>query len=822
MKRTLFLLLTFYVIGISSGQESSEKEDIINAYKTYFELPRESIFLHLNKSSYITGEDLWFKGYVYNAQTETPFIETSNILVGIYDSIGNQISKKQFISYNGYVRGNIPLDSTFVSGSYYIKASTNWARNFKEKGAFTQKIIIYNGSIPSKKEEITPQYDVQFLPEGGHMIRDIKNTIGVKVIDQNGHGVAFKKAVLKDPFDYELLSFTSSPYGLSSFDFTPREDNEYTATITFKDDTQITVTLPESEKEGVTLSVRDHAKDLIAITINSNEQTRLKLKNAPFSIFIHRDGKAQIFEAAIPENINYASFLVDKSTLFKGMNIITLLDAYNRPISERLYFHADDIDFEDKTRVSTRKIPKEDSLLVSFKTFSNATVFKNLSVSVLPENTQSYTHKNTILSTFYLNAYLKGTIENPGYYFKDMGVSKKSELDLLLLTQGWSSYNWEAIFKSPPKKTHPFYQGVHIKGTIHSKLRNSDQVYLHPGTNYSGKTISIVNNAFTLDNIYPQTGDTLQFSLIKSSGRLVLPQLYLTNAYTIAEDHIENPWNFKNIKNAVQTVFAPEELPSFYNAEDVTELYEVVLEGKKRKVSENDASLPTFVRSRVTEVTQETVVSARRFADIIRSRGYEVTEQLEFPTGAPNQTSEVSRVSIRTRRVQSLQPDIERTNPKPVIYLNGIQLSHFDILIGLKTEDVESYYFDRTGATAGVRGAGGVIYINTRKNKGIPLPSRYAQKKVSVKKAYAYPVDQGFEKTKKFYNPQYKTYQDNSFQHFGVIHWESDVIITGNQEASFKILDTGLKNISFYIEGMSEDGQLTSTIKTVNTQKEAN
>jgi len=67
--------------------------------------------------------------------------------VGIYDSLGKQIDKKLYLGANGYTKGNILIDSTFTSGEYYIKASTNWMRNFKEQDAFVQKInIINNGN----------------------------------------------------------------------------------------------------------------------------------------------------------------------------------------------------------------------------------------------------------------------------------------------------------------------------------------------------------------------------------------------------------------------------------------------------------------------------------------------------------------------------------------------------------------------------------------------------------------------------------------------------------------------------------------------------
>jgi len=71
------------------------------------------------------------------------------------------------------------------------------------------------------------------------------------------------------------------------------------------------------------------------------------------------------------------------------------------------------------------------------KNTNDATV----SIAVLT-TTQSYNHAHNSFSSTYLKPYIKDFIENPSYYFKNNKVNTRQNLDLLLITQGWSKYNW--------------------------------------------------------------------------------------------------------------------------------------------------------------------------------------------------------------------------------------------------------------------------------------------------------------------------------------------------------------------------------------------
>ena len=145
------MISAFFFFYISSSQQK-DVDVLKESYNTYFALPRETVYLHLNKTIFLKGEEIWFSGYVYNRRTGLPFTETTNLYCGIYDNEGKQLTKELFYVENGSVSGHFKIPSEFGPGEYYIMAHTNWMKNFEEEDAFVQKISIISeivaGNIP--------------------------------------------------------------------------------------------------------------------------------------------------------------------------------------------------------------------------------------------------------------------------------------------------------------------------------------------------------------------------------------------------------------------------------------------------------------------------------------------------------------------------------------------------------------------------------------------------------------------------------------------------------------------------------------------------
>ena len=318
MKRLILtLLFLIHFFHIQSFAQKNENKTIFQSLSKYFELPRESVFLHLNKSNFIVGENVWFKGYVYNRMAGKPFNETSNIYIGIYNDSGKQISKKLYYCKNGLTNGNILIDSTFKSGEYYIKASTNWMLNFSEDDSYIQKINIHNRYTLNNTLQDDEDYDVQFFPEGGHLISNISNNLGVKINDKFGRGIKILKGVVKNEKNNIVAEFNTTKFGHGKFSLNPDLNQNYSAELTLFNGNKISSSLPKAIKEGVSIILENKRSDKALIIISTNKFTHKKISNKKFSLLIHRDGFAQKVDFNFPSDKYYKPIVLEKKIFRK-------------------------------------------------------------------------------------------------------------------------------------------------------------------------------------------------------------------------------------------------------------------------------------------------------------------------------------------------------------------------------------------------------------------------------------------------------------------------------------------------------------------------
>lgn len=785
----LFLIL---FSNILLAQNDIGNNLVKDKFLKYFELPRESIFLHSNKTTYIANEEIWLKGYVYDRHNSKPFSQTSIVHLGLYNADGKRFNNYHFRAKDGYFNGNIAVDSTLVSGEYYLRASTNWMRNFKEDDSFMQKIIILNEK-PGDKAVFVKKYDIQFLPEGGNLVEDTPGVMGVKVTDVNGYGVKIVEGSLFDINNAQVARFFTSIFGLGKFNFNPKAGMEYVAKLKFSDGSIETVKIQKPENKGVSFSLKNVDNDRFIISLTTNSATKESIQEQQFYLLIHKDGHANRIPITFPKNKLFVSKVLNKEVLNKGMNILTLFNPEGKPIAERLVFNHTDL-LDGKLKVS--KLSTEaDSLNIQVELLDFKKSSHNLSVSVLPGKTMSNNQQNSIYSAFYLKPYVKGFIENPSYYFKDVTEKKENDLDLLLMTQGWSKYDWNDIFRGPPGQFYEFENGIDLEGTIYSKGVSEDDKLLVSFPDDRSRYLDILENRFLIQKNYPVKGEILNFSLISNNRKLAKVNIDLNMSLGVIPDEIDTTWKEK-IEFVDEDSSKEVKAPDLISSNNTISLNEVtVVEDKIKTTVDKNFLIPKYLVSRMTEVTESLEFNLPYVTDIIRSRGFYVLEELQFGS--------TSRVIIRTIVPSSFVGG--NYYPIPIIYLDNVRLPNFDILYKMSTNEIESFSIDKTGSREGTRGAGGVIRIYTRR-----LPRGYNGQYSKDENVFKYKLKEGFEPVKKFYTPKYTSYLSNEFENFGIIHWVPELKVNENGIATFKILNTLQRDIIFYIEGMNANGDLIS------------
>jgi len=345
---TLLFLISFFQFFNLASQE---KENIEDFYLQYFKLPRESIFIHTNKTTFLVNEEIWFRTYALDRKNNLSSKRTTNIYLGLYNDKGEQIDKKLFLAKDGMASGNFSFNPELPSGEYYLKASTNWMKNFTEDDAFIQKIYIINGSqVNNKKKPVAKQeFDFQLLPEGGNILENVKNTIGFKCLDDKGKGIYSSGKLLNSKKEI-ITTFKSNLLGIGKFSFTPKQNENYTVEISVNNGKNFIQKISKIEKVGIALSLNNLNSKRVILNFSTNNNSFNLLKGKNYKILISKDGNIKSIPLIFDEKTKQISIL--KKDLLFGTNTITLFNEDQKPILERLFFNnskpinATDLTFE--------------------------------------------------------------------------------------------------------------------------------------------------------------------------------------------------------------------------------------------------------------------------------------------------------------------------------------------------------------------------------------------------------------------------------------------------------------------------------------------
>lgn len=791
------MAILFLSLTVNFAQDTKGKE-FTSLYSQYFELERETIYLHLNKTTYLKGEKIWFSAYIYNRQTGLPFLETTNLICGIYNINGEQIHKELVLVENGVAAGHFSLNSSFESGNYYIKASTNYLKNFNDEPAFIQKIKILGSQVPQDNAlGVYTPYDVQFLPEAGHIVSGVKNTIGFKITNQRAKGILVTKSSLVDSKNHIILSnIDSNIYGIGKFAYVQEANETYFLQFKLPDGSQISEQIPDAKEIGIAMTLNNLFDDKLAIELRTNIETLPQLKKDDMYIAIHRDGllTLNIFKLNDIEKRIYIS----KDKLLPGINIITLFNSDLKPISERLFFNQTNLKLGKVTAIIEKNKATQDSVRIKLNLFSKNHTPSNISISVLPEETVANENNRSIISDFLLKPYVKSEIENGEYYFRNMNRKKQFELDMLLLTQGWSRYEWDDIFNKTHREDYNFEHGIRVSGKVFNAKNSRKNTLVFYGD--QAEDIQFIEIDTSQNFIWPNSkvikGDSISVSLTNEKGNTQIPELTnITFSPTFTKDSLAintastNENNFKPKKELEK----PTNLEMVYEDNTIALNNVTVTEVKIEKKLKHNASLTIGGAFKGIKVTPRDVKTKPTLRNLITRMGFRV---------AYDQKEQISRILSRvpSRSPPQIYIDdqlVSRPKPRPIDNMP-------EFFLNSPTDLIDEVYYEHNGMEDS---NGGTIYIY-RKYDGYVTDQLHNFTKMLV--------TEGFQRPKKYYNPKYSSYNSNDFLKYGVVYWKNKFLTDKSGSTEFNFPHFGLKNLKLFIEGMSEDGTLFSDIQTIN------
>ncbi|HEY8930482.1 MAG TPA: carboxypeptidase regulatory-like domain-containing protein [Mucilaginibacter sp.] len=796
-----------YPFEVAPGAETSEINSIAAKLKLFTDsVKTEKAYLHFDKPFYATGDTIYFKAYV-TAGGQHQLSGVSTVLHVELIGPDNRIAASILPQLNnGLGWGDFALPDTLKPGAYHIRAYTNWMRNSAAPDFFDHEILI--GAVVSKgipEAAVRPnkqnqpmaavagsKTDVQFLPEGGSLIAGNYSKIAFKAVAPDGTGSNIKGTITDDTGG-QVCSFETSHLGMGVFNIVAHQGRTYKANITYADGSTGAVDLPKAVNAGYTFNLSNVA-DTIRLRITAGSSSNIDKLS-----LIAQSGGVVYYAAESTPGSRFFSAVIPANKFPTGIAQFTLFGPSGEPLNERLAFINNDAD-QLKLKVvagNTYKPRQKVNMTLNTLGANDKPAAGSFSVAVTDEINvpADENDETTILSNLLLTSDLRGTVEQPNYYFADVNDKTRADLDLLMLTQGYRSFIWKQVLDGAnlPVK-YQSEKTLVISGTV---KRNGKIV---PGAKIKLFTIA--------------AGGLMRDTLTDSNGRFAFNNLeFADNTKFVVQSRVEKGQD--DVTLDLDTLSPP--------------TIDLKRTGKDRRFVAKKADTAAYMLNQRRFYEEQQKYGINKTSIVLKEVKVEDKKPMPIPhsqnlngSGQADQVLTAKDIErfICGRLKDCLQGVLRgvkfRSDGTPTwdgqyikipVMIDGtiVESDEFDDIRPDDVEGIEFIYGPRYGAIYGGIAADGLIMITTKPARRTDnIHYRYAPGVVTYK-------PQGFYKARKFYSPQYDNPKTNQKMADlrSTIYWNPNIITDKDGKASFSYFNAdGKGTYRVVIEGIDDDGNL--------------
>ncbi len=532
MKNKLLSILLILTLSANVNAQNSVEETAKNALIIGRTLPQEHVYLQFDNSVYYLGETIWFKAYTTYSNNDQPSIISKVLYVELVAPEGYIIETKKYkLDENGCCHGEFELNKQLLSGYYEVRAYTRYMLNRGDEAIFSRVFPIFDKvnknnwdfknifdrervflTENNKKEDAK----LTFYPEGGHLVNGIKSLVAYELRDLDGNFTNDTISIYKN--EHFLLHTAPIHNGKGSFYITPDNNAKYRAEVYIKNKKGKKILykfrLPEIEKEGIATHIKQ-SEDSIYIDIKNNCNSITELG----FVLLHR-GSIGLYNKFSSEE-KCKTFKIDKKSLPEGV-CRAVIFTNDIPLAERQFFvqHKEIQDGDRETVKLNVRINSKDCYDFTVKPYEKINISverednkpinrdAEFAISVTDASGHQVTSWDYNLYTYLLlGSELKGYIPNASQYFDKNNKNRTENLDLVMLTHGWTAYDWNLLNNLDIRNIKPVEKELLLKGSLHRIVTDNK------GNN---KVINEAYNPIRLDVSY--TGDSILTSVFRTDS----------------------------------------------------------------------------------------------------------------------------------------------------------------------------------------------------------------------------------------------------------------------------------------------------------------
>ena len=731
-------------------------------------------------------------------------LATENNLPKITSTI--QFTDKQNLPYtNRPVKYEVKLgDKIISSGKGVTNSSGEIVVNVVSKqleglksGFILATLTLPNGSIVDKEiplKSTVKNVDVQFFPEGGTLIDDLPNKLGVKAVNADGLGELVKGVIVNSSGE-EVSNFETNHLGMGSFFLNPTANEVYRAKVSFADGSQKTLNLPPGVKTGRVLSVNN--TDSLKMSVKLYLSSDLLNKEDYFLIAQHNG--AVYFSAKITSTKQVTSITVAKDSLPSGIIQISLLSSDFVPLNERIVFVNN---VGDKINIKQENLkaiyaPRTKMDFNVLATHLNEPVKGSFSVAVT--NTTAVRpdieNETNILTKLLLTSDLVGYVEKPNYYFINNNKVSRQHLDDLLLTQGWRKINWTRVNSAEtPSVTFQPEKKMQISGTVTKGGK--------PVVGGNIMLVSFTGGFFATDTL---TDDKGRFNFDKIE--------FLDSTKFVVQARTAKERKFVDI---VMDVVPGQIVNKNPNSGDIEVNVNQSLAGYLAQSGKYfDDQSKRGLLNRTILLDEVNIVGMKKPTyETSNLNGAGNADAVFKASDMENEMSLSSFLQGRVAGIQILngQAYSRGSQDSMMVMVDGMSVGgegfSLDDVVVNDIETIEILKSAANTAIYGMQGGAGVILITTKRGTGFRQGNTYTPGLINYN-------PKGLSLVREFYSPKYDVTPDSRPDFRTTVFWEPQLVTDNSGKANLKYFNTDVPGVyRVVIEGIDINGSLARQVFT--------
>src|SRR5690554_4877098 len=141
--RGVFLFFLLFSSGLCYGQEGNLFSELADRQEEWsFTNRLEKVYLHMDKPYYVSGDTIWFKGYVVEGGGNLFSTVSFAFYVDLIGPADTVVASLRLPLIGGVTQGSLPLSNGLMQGNYRMRSYTQWMRNRGSDGFFERSLVI--------------------------------------------------------------------------------------------------------------------------------------------------------------------------------------------------------------------------------------------------------------------------------------------------------------------------------------------------------------------------------------------------------------------------------------------------------------------------------------------------------------------------------------------------------------------------------------------------------------------------------------------------------------------------------------------------------